>query len=79
MDTISTLGDQAKRNLQLLAHRFQQQRLQMQANLAGAGVGGAAGSGGAASAAATSPSHAAERRGLLDDMDDLELAARKEL
>ncbi|GKY94222.1 hypothetical protein MPSEU_000388000 [Mayamaea pseudoterrestris] len=71
MDTISTLGDQAKRNLQLLAHRFQQQRQQM----SGGGTGNAASAG----ANATSPNNAAERRGLLDDMDDLELAARKEL
>lgn len=74
METISSLGDQAKRNLQMLAHRFQQQRLQMTG-------GGSAMAGGAAVAGSnsTSPTHASERRGLLDDMDDLELAARKDL
>ena len=72
MDTISNLGDQAKRNLQLLAHRFQQQRQQM------SGAGGGAGATSTGTDAA-SPGHAAERRGLLDDVDDLELAARKDL
>jgi hypothetical protein len=76
METISTLGDQAKRNLQLLAMKFQQQRQNMTASLHPNNQAAAAGSSGANSSG--SP-NAAERRGLLEDNDDLELAARKDL
>lgn len=72
MEALSSLGGQAKRNLQVIAAKFQQQGQAM--------VNNTTGGGGGTSSAATSPSGAAsERRGLLDDTDDMELAARKEL
>jgi hypothetical protein len=76
MEKISELGDNTRRCFQLMAAQFNAAR-------ASHGAGGAGGAGAADSptGAATAPgaAAAAERRGLLDDMDDLELAARKDL
>jgi hypothetical protein len=67
MDKISELGDNARRRLQLMAAQFNAARNANQGQ-----------QGSTASTERTSPA-AAERRGLLDDMDDMELAARKDL
>lgn len=64
-EKLSELGDNARRRLQLMAAQFNAAR---NANHAQPGVTGDQ----------ASPA-AAERRGLLDDMDDMELAARKDL
>lgn len=70
MEKISTLGDNARRRLQLMAAQFNAKN----AN-AGGTPGGAGGVAGQDSRVAAS-----ERRGLLDDdVDDMELAARKDL
>jgi hypothetical protein len=76
MEKISELGDNTRRRLQLMAAQFNAAR----ANHAQGGGGGSADSPtGGAAATPGAASAAAERRGLLDDMDDLELAARKDL
>jgi hypothetical protein len=79
IDKISELGDNARRRLQLMAAQFNAAR----ANQGGGGGGGgpmagASGSGAVVGGGGAAAS-AAERRGLLDDVDDLELAARKDL
>jgi hypothetical protein len=74
VEKISELGDNTRRRLQLMAAQFNAAR-------ASHGAGGGAGAADSPTGAATAPgaAAAAERRGLLDDMDDLELAARKDL
>lgn len=63
MDKISELGDNARRRLQLLAAQFQNAHQAPND----------------ARASSSSSNAASERRGLLDDTDDMELAARKDL
>jgi hypothetical protein len=63
IEKISELGDNARRRLQLLATQFNAARNANQPQGSNERVSPAA----------------AERRGLLDDMDDMELAARKDL
>jgi hypothetical protein len=78
LDKISELGDNARRKLQIMAAQFNASRANNQGGGGGDGGGTAAGHP-SGSAAAGGASSAAERRGLLDDVDDLELAARKDL
>jgi hypothetical protein len=75
LDKISELGDNARRRLQLMAAQFNAARANQGAGGGGPVAEGASGGAAAGGAGAA----AAERRGLLDDVDDLELAARKDL
>jgi len=68
MEKLSELGDTTRRRLAAWAAQFNNSRLN------------AAAGGGTAAASPAAATAAAERRGLLDDdMDDMELAARKDL